>query len=86
VRGALVAAGGLVALVVGAVRLWSAPFVAGAITTGVLAVRHLGPVVDALPRWISLGSVGILLLLVGVSWEQRRRNLTAAGRYLATLR
>jgi hypothetical protein len=85
-RGILVAAGGLACLAVGAARLWSAPFVAGALTTGVLAVRHLGPVVDGLPRWISLGTVGVLLLLVGVTWEQRRQDVAAAGRYLASLR
>ncbi len=85
-RGALVAAAGLVALAVGTTRRWAAPFVAGALTTGVLAVRHLGPVVDGLPRWISLGTVGVLLLLVGVTWEQRRRDVAVAERYLASLR
>jgi hypothetical protein len=85
-RGALIAAGGLAALVVGLARLWAAPFVAGALTTAVLAVRHLGPVVEGLPRWISLGAVGLLLLLVGVTWEQRRRDVQAASRYLASLR
>lgn len=85
-RGALVAAGGLVALAVGVARHWTAPFVAGALTTGILAVRHLGPVVEGLPRWISLGSVGLLLLAVGVTWEQRRRNVEATSRYLAALR
>jgi hypothetical protein len=86
VRGALVAAGGLVALAVGVGRHWAAPFVAGAGTTAVLAVRHLGPVVEGLPRWISLGSVGLALLLVGITWEKRRRDLHAATRYLAELR
>lgn len=85
-RGALVAAGGLVVLVVGVVRLWAAPFAAGALSTGVLAVRHLGPVVEGLPRWITLGSVGLALLLVGITWEQRRRDLQAANRYLTSLR
>jgi hypothetical protein len=86
VRGALVAAGGLVALFLGVVRHWAAPFLAGAGTTAVLAVRHLGPVVEGLPRWISLGSVGLALLLVGITWEQRRRDLRGATRYLAALR
>jgi hypothetical protein len=85
-RGALVAVGGVAALLVGAVQLWTAPFVAGAVTTGVLAVRHLGPVVDALPRWISLGSLGLALLVIGITWEQRRRDATAVGRYLGSLR
>jgi hypothetical protein len=85
-RGALVAAGGLAALVAGVVRHWAAPFVAGALTTTAVAVRHLGPVVDALPRWISLGTVGLVLLLVGVTWEQRRRDVEVTSRYLAALR
>ena len=85
-RGALVAAAGVVALAVGLVRLWAAPFAAGALTVAVLAVRHLGPVVEGLPRWISLGGVGLALLLVGVTWEQRRRDVQVAGRYLASLR
>jgi hypothetical protein len=85
-RGALVAAGGVAALAVGMVQLWAAPFVAGAITTGILALRHLGPVVDALPRWISLGSVGLALLVVGITWEQRRRDAATVSRYLGSLR
>jgi hypothetical protein len=43
-------------------------------------------VVDAIPRWISLGTVGLVLLLVGISWEQRRRDVEATSRYLAALR
>jgi hypothetical protein len=85
-RGALVAAGGLVVLAVGVARHWAAPFVAGALTSAVLAVRHLGPVVEGLPRWISLGSVGLVLLAVGVTWEQRRRDVEVTSRYLAALR
>jgi len=85
-RGVLVAAAGVAAVAVGIARLWAAPFVAGAATTGALAVRHLGPVVDGLPRWISLGSLGLALLLVGITWEQRRRDAEAASRYLASLR
>ena len=59
---------------------------AGAVTTGLLAVRHLEPYADAVPRWISLGGVGLALLLVGITWESRRRNLETAGRYLTALR
>jgi hypothetical protein len=86
VRGALVAVGGVASLAVGTVQRWAAPFVAGAVTTGVLALRHLGPVVDALPRWISLGSLGLALLVVGLTWERRRRDAAAVGRYLGSLR
>ncbi|HEU4567694.1 MAG TPA: hypothetical protein VFR99_06625, partial [Marmoricola sp.] len=85
-RGVLVGAAGVAVLAVGAARHWSAPFLAGAATTGVLAVRHLGPIAEALPRWVSLGTLGLALLLVGVTWEARRRDLTSAGRYVAGLR
>jgi hypothetical protein len=85
-RGALVALGGLVTLGAGVRARCAAPFAAGAVTTALLAARHLGPVAEALPRWITLGTVGVVLLAVGVSWESRRRNLAAAGHYLAELR
>jgi hypothetical protein len=85
-RGALIGAAGVIVLFVGISRRWSAPFVAGAATTAALALRHLGPVVDGIPRWISLGTVGVALLLVGITWEHRRRNVETAGRYLAALR
>lgn len=85
-RGALVAAAGVTALAVGVVRRWGAPFLAGAAVVAVLAVRHLGPVAEALPRWISLGSVGVALLLVGITWEARRHDAAAAERYLTALR
>jgi hypothetical protein len=38
------------------------------------------------PRWISLGGVGLVLLVVGVTWEARRRDLETAQRYLTALR
>ena len=51
-----------------------------------LALRHLQPVAEAVPRWISLGGVGLVLLVVGVTWEARRRNLDTAQAYLTALR
>jgi hypothetical protein len=85
-RGMLVGLAGLAALGIGIERRWSAPFLAGAATTGALAVRHLGPVAEALPRWVSFGALGLALLLVGITWEARRRDLGTAARYLAALR
>jgi hypothetical protein len=85
-RAALLGAGALVTLGAGISQRWAAPFLAGAGVLAVLAVRHLGPVAEALPRWISLGSVGVLLLAVAITWEARRRQLEVAERYLAALR
>ena len=58
----------------------------GAVTTGILALRHLEPVAEAVPRWIVLGGVGLALLVVGITWEARRRDLENARRYLTALR
>ncbi len=85
-RGALIGAAGVLVLMAGVQQRLAAPFVLGAVTTGLLAVRHLQPYADAIPRWVSLGGVGLALLLVGVTWEARRHNLETAGRYLADLR
>jgi hypothetical protein len=85
-RGALIAAGGVLVLAAGVQQRLAAPFVLGAVTTAILALRHLQPYADAVPRWISLGGVGLALLIVGVTWEARRHNLETAGRYLAALR
>ena len=76
----------MVVLAVGVHQRLAAPFVLGALTTAVLALRHLEPVADAVPRWVSLGGVGVALLVVGVTWEARRRNLESAHRYLTALR
>ena len=85
-RGVLVAAAGLLVLAVGVRRHLSAPFVAGAGTLALLAVRQLGPVSDVLPRWLALAVVGVSLLAVGITWESRLRNLRSAGDYLTALR
>lgn len=85
-RGALVAVAGLLVLAVGVERRWATPVVAGALVTGLLAVRHLAPLADAVPRWASLGGVGLVLLLVGVTWESRMNDVATAGRYLRALR
>ena len=86
VRGALIGAAGVLTLALGVQQRLAAPFLLGAAVTGVLALRHLEPYADAVPRWVTLGGVGLALLLVGVTWEARRRNLETAGRYLAALR
>lgn len=85
-RGALVALAGVVLLVVGIVARLGAPFLAGAAVTALLALRHLEPVADAVPRWIVIGVVGAALLSAGVTWEAGLRRLGVARRYVASLR
>lgn len=85
-RGALIAVAGVLVLAVGVHQRLAAPFVLGAGTTSLLALRHLEPVAAAVDRWIALGALGMALLAVGVTWEARRRNLEHAQDYLTALR
>ena len=85
-RGFLLGSAALVLVLVGAALRWSAPLLSGALTLGVLAARQLGPLAVAVPRWSLLGAAGLLLFAVGITWEQRRRDLTVAARYVASLR
>ncbi len=85
-RGALIGAGGVLVLAAGVLGRLSAPLVLGAGTTALLALRHLGPVAEAVPRWLSLGLLGVALLVVGLTWEARLANLGSARRYLTGLR
>lgn len=86
VRGLMLGLGSIAALAVGIARKWQSPFVLGAALTGILAVRHLGPFADALPRWMLIGAAGLLLLLAGITWESRVKNAKSAITYLGDLR
>ena len=63
-----------------------APFLTGASALGFLAVGLLGPDVLALPRWLTLGTVGLLLLVVGATYEQRRQQAREAVAWVAQMR
>ncbi len=63
-----------------------APFVIGATTLAFLAVGLLGPEALALPRWLTLGTVGLLLLVVGATYEQRRQQAREAVAWVAQMR
>ncbi|MBA2639360.1 MAG: hypothetical protein H0U77_05080, partial [Nocardioidaceae bacterium] len=85
-RGLLVGIGALALVLVGVRLHWDAPLVVGGVALAVLAVRELGPVAVAVPRWTLFALAGALLLTVGVTWERRSRELIAAARYVAALR
>lgn len=72
----LVALGaGAVVLAAGALAGRRAPVDVGTGVVVLLGLRQLGPVVTGLPNWVTLGSAGLLLLAVGATFEQRRRDL-----------
>ncbi|MGN6299634.1 MAG: SCO7613 C-terminal domain-containing membrane protein [Angustibacter sp.] len=62
------------------------PVVTGVVASVVVALAQAGPYAVALPRWLSLGLAGALLLAMGFRYEQRRRDAIAAAHWLAGLR
>lgn len=85
-RALAVFATALAVLALGVWSHWAAPLWAGALTAASLALVELFPTIHVLPRWVVLGSVGAMLVGVGVTWEARRRDARRAGQYLDSLR
>ena len=77
-------------LLAGAVLRWQAPLLAGALALGVHALVQLAPwlaqAYQALPRWLVLGALGVLLLAVGATYEQRLQQVRLARHRLLALR
>jgi hypothetical protein len=63
-----------------------APFVVGAATLLFVTVGRLAPYTPLLPRWITLGAVGLLLLLVGATYERRRQQAREAVAWVSQMR
>lgn len=66
---------GVAVLVAGAVTRRRAAVDVGGVTVAVLGLHQLSPVVAELPNWVTLGTCGLVLLAVGATFEQRRRDL-----------
>ncbi|MGI8754733.1 MAG: SDR family oxidoreductase [Acidimicrobiales bacterium] len=75
IRPLVALAAGAVVLAVGALTGRRAPVDVGTGVVVLLGLRQLGPVVGGLPNWVTLGASGALLLAVGATFEQRRRDL-----------
>lgn len=69
----------LLVLLAGAWWRLQAPLLVGAGVLGAVATHELAPavaeLVGSLPRWVPLATAGLLLLLFGATYEQRRRDL-----------
>lgn len=65
----------LVVLLIGARSRLQAPLVVGASVLAVVTLTQIGPYVAALPRWVSIGGAGVLLLGLGATYERRLRDL-----------
>jgi hypothetical protein len=76
----------LVILGVGYRRQLQAPLLIGATELAMLVLREAAPYALSMPRWAGIGALGLLLLAVGISWENRLGNLRRAHRQLAGMR
>lgn len=79
---------GLIALLVtlvGARARLQAPLLIGGSVLAIDALAQLAPYAAAVPRWVSVGAAGLLLLAVGTTYEDRLRDLRRARRGLGRL-
>jgi hypothetical protein len=72
-------------LVLGALRRWQALVVLGATTAAAVALTQLLPYAVLLPRYLTLGTLGIALLAIGARYEQRRADARQAVSWLASM-
>ena len=77
---------GILALAVGADQRRRAPFDVGVAAVVVLGLHTLLPYAAEVPRWVSLGTAGTILILLGATFEQRRRDLRQVKHRYAGLR
>ncbi len=69
----------LAAVIAGAVLRLQAPLVLGAASLLVLAVDQWGDEIVRMPRWITVGIAGVLLMWIGATFERRRRDWRRAA-------
>lgn len=68
-------AGGTGSVVVGAVHRLQAPMLLGAAVLVTIGIDALSPVAAGLPRWIPLGTSGLVILWIGITFERRLNNV-----------
>ena len=71
------------AVLIGALRRLQAPLCLGAATLIVLGIDQWGDDLVRMPRWITLGAAGMVLMWIGATFEHRRRNWRRASEVIA---
>jgi hypothetical protein len=82
----LVVAGAAALTVLGTLTHRQAPFVLGTAALAVVVVGRLTPYAPLLPRWVTLATVGLLLLILGATYERRRQQAREAVAWIAQMR
>lgn len=84
---ALVLGGVCLALTIaGASLRWSAPLMVGATVGAILVFREIGAYPGEFPKWVWIGFAGILLTVVGITWERQLLEVRKVVGYLGRLR
>lgn len=86
VRALLLGLACLLLVLAGAQARLAAPLVLGAAAAVVLLIVELAPYSQAVPRWALIGTAGVLLVGLGVTWEARVRQARALTAYVERLR
>ncbi|GAA2400167.1 hypothetical protein GCM10010404_67450 [Nonomuraea africana] len=83
-------AAALAVTLAGAWRRLQAPALMGGVTVAIVAVRELAPwiadLMGAVPRWVPMALGGLLLLVVGATYEARKRDVRRLRDAVARLR
>lgn len=74
-RPVLLAVAGAAVLLAGVRERLQAPLTIGAVALAVDALVQLAPMAAALPKWATIGATGLLVIAVGVTYEDRRRDM-----------
>lgn len=77
---------GALLLAVGAAAGRRAPIDLGALVVVVVGGQALLPYAAEVPRWVSLGLVGAVLVALGATFEERRKDVSEARRRYSSLR
>ncbi|WP_340537573.1 SCO7613 C-terminal domain-containing membrane protein [Nocardioides sp. GXZ039] len=86
VRAAVLGLSCLLLVLLGARLRWSAPLIVGAAVGAILALAELAPYAAQTPQWVVIGLSGTTLIVMGITWERRVRDLRRAMGYLGRLR
>jgi hypothetical protein len=62
-----------------------APFVLGAGALAVVVLGRLAPYAPLVPRWVTLATAGLVLLVVGATYERRRQQAREAVAWVAQM-
>jgi len=81
----LVVAGAVGLVVVGTLTHRQAPFVLGAGALALVAVTRLGPYAPLLPTWVTLATAGLLLIVLGATYERRLQQAREAVAWVAQM-